>query len=138
MIPWKKIIYCFGLSLQSSYHLGSLIQQQIDLVLLSLLRQLSLPPCSGYRHTHFFGLIVSIISIAHTRSSIGLVPSAPVLPYPPDATICSLICIFVWLDCSFTDILFSKSIKCSSFFTTFRCYCSFYKTSFYQQKCIVQ
>ena len=141
MITWrvKKIIYCSHLSLQSCHHLGSLFQQQIDLILPSLLSHLSFLPCSGYRYLYFFGLSLSILSNStYTARTTGLIPSAQMLPYLHDVFVCSFISDFVWLDRSFTDILFTKSTNCSSFQTTLKCYCRFCKAIFYHHKCIVR
>ena len=63
-------------------------------------------------------LVASLTSSprAHAWSFIGLIPSPPMLPYHPDAIVCSLICTFVWLDRS-TDILFTKSTPTVPAFT---------------------
>ena len=114
LITWRvKIIYCSGLYLLPCHDPGSLIQQQIDLVLLSFLSQLSCPPCSGNRYHHFFGLIVSILSNSTDMElhQLGLFCSNVTI-----SSWCYCLFTFMWLDRSLRDILFTKSTNCSSFY----------------------
>lgn len=140
LITWrvKRIIYYSGLSLQSCHHLGFPVQQQIDLVLVFLLSKSHALLFLDKDTPTSLVLLLTSYSTAYTWSYNGLIPVSPMLPYHSSATVCSIISAFVWLYSSFPCILFTKSTNCYSFYTTFKCYCRFYKTSFYQQKRIVR